>query len=155
MKNIKVSYEYEGEIPSSVIKPLVEALPLETIEARIRSLVKDRMEEAGESEAAAELSVVRSDEGRALWEKARQLRRVQQTEGTPSAVACSETTHPLIVIDARLESLIGQHMSASNVTRAAAEKAVIETAEGSHLWEMRREYVKARGLAGWVPGSIR
>ena len=114
----------------------LDGLTRSSIEARIDYLINQRVE-AGDSRQFAEVQVVRTDEGRALWARARKLRMAQDADSAPGSTF-SRTAASLIGPQATLENLIAQRMSNSGESRDNAERTVIHTSEGLELWERIR-----------------
>jgi hypothetical protein len=115
----------------------LNGLSLDSVEARIEHLIQIRMSDSGENHQLAELSVVRSPEGLALWEQARKLRMAEAPQSAPDSVF-SRNTAASIAPQAKLETLIEQRMSDTGETCAQAENSVIHTSEGLELWNRFR-----------------
>lgn len=115
----------------------LEGLTRSAIEARIEYLIQQRIE-LGENRQFAEVQVTRTEEGRALWNQARQLRMAEEPSDSGPGFAFSHTAAQSVGIEARLENLIAQRMSDSGETREVAESAVIHTSDGLELWERVR-----------------
>jgi hypothetical protein len=116
----------------------LEGLQRSAIEARIEYLIKQRMDQGGESRQFAEISVTRTAEGRALWKAARKLRLAEEPANSGPGSAFSHTAASVIGQEARLENLIALRMSESGETRDTAERAIVHTSEGLELWEQVR-----------------
>jgi hypothetical protein len=115
----------------------LEGLERSAIEARIEYLTRQRIEQ-GESRQFAELQVTRTEEGRALWKRARKLRLAESADPAGPTSAFSNSSASVVGHEARLENMIALRMSESNETREAAERAVIHTSDGLELWERVR-----------------
>ncbi len=115
----------------------LEGLTRSAIEARIEYLIQQRIE-LGENRQFAEVQVTRTEEGRALWNQARQLRMAEESSDTGPGSAFSHTAASLVGHEAKLENLIAQRMSECGETHEAAERGVIHTSDGLELWEQVR-----------------
>jgi bifunctional ADP-heptose synthase (sugar kinase/adenylyltransferase) len=115
----------------------LEDLTRSSVEARIEYLIQQRME-LGENRQFAEISVTRTEEGRALWNQARKLRMAESADESGPGSTFSHTAASLLGHEARLENLIALRMNECLETREAAELAVIHTSDGLELWERVR-----------------
>jgi hypothetical protein len=115
----------------------LEGLDRSALEARIDYLINQRMEQHGENRQFAELQVTRTEEGRALWKKARKLKLAESADTGPGSTF-SHIAASLVGYEARLENLIALRMSDCGETRDAAERAIIHTDDGLALWEKVR-----------------
>jgi hypothetical protein len=106
------------------------------IEARLEYLINQRTQ-AGETRQFAEVQVTRTDEGRALWSRARKLRMAENADSASNSTF-SHTAASLTVHQAKLENMIAQRMSECSETCDVAERAVIHTSDGLDLWEKVR-----------------
>ncbi len=106
------------------------------IEARLEYLINQRIQ-AGEIRQFAQLNVTRTDEGRALWNRARKLRMAEDADSAPGSTF-SHTAASAVCEEAKLENLIAQRMSDCGESRDNAERAVIHTSDGLDLWQKVR-----------------
>jgi len=114
----------------------LDGLTRSSLEARIEYLIQQQVD-GGETRQFAELSVTRTDEGRALWKQARKLRMAESADNAPESTF-SHNAASLTVEEAKLENLIAQQMSDCGETHDVAERAVIHCADGLACWNRAR-----------------
>jgi hypothetical protein len=113
----RIEAQIENALRGRKVNTMVNLLDVSkgAIEARHEFLINQRIG-AGDNRQFAEVQVVRTDEGRALWERARKLRMAESVDSPVNSVF-TRTAASLTVHQARLENLIAQRMSDCGETR--------------------------------------
>jgi hypothetical protein len=119
-------------------------------DARLGELVKERMAETGETQQAAELSISRTEEGRARWEEARRVcvnssgtkgRRGSQQAGVDAGIGLGTVNGHAA---SELSEMIQTRMAHTGETQQCAEINIIRTEKGAALWEAMRKAALAK-----------
>ncbi len=113
-------------------------------EFRLNELVKERMKETGETQQCAEISIVRTEEGKALWEESR--RQSIGSSGHPGDTGSQKARADDGIglggdsnARSQLSEMVKRRIKETGETQQCAEANVIRTDEGRALWELARE----------------